>query len=164
MAGSASTPCRRRLKQKGLKKAGSERRILLMTRATVKLLMMWLLVGPPALCRAGVLVECCDHESEETAASATVESPCCGDADTGCGSEEPAPDPMPRRCGSCADMCAAVVKPSGDSNSTTFAVLLVLPVNVVSKAPLAPDTGQHFSPSCQRPSPPYPPSDLPLLI
>ncbi len=139
--------------------------MFLMTRTAVKLLMAWLLVGPPALCRAGMLVECCERGSAETAdPSATVESPCCRDGDAGCDSRQPAPDPTPRRCGTCASACVTVAKPSDDSNYTTFAVLLVLPVDVVLETPLAPDTSRHLSCSCRRSTRPYPPSDLPLLI
>ena len=136
-----------------------------MTGATVKLLMVWLLVGPPALCRAGVLVECCDHESTETAnSSASVSSPCCGDADANGDSERPTSDPMPRKCGTCAGVCATVVKPPDDFGSDTFVALLVLPLEVVSEAPFAPGASDHVSSLCRIPSLPYPPSDLPLLI
>jgi len=137
----------------------------LMTQATVRLLMVWLLVGPSALCRAGVLVECCDHESAETADSfATVESSCCKDGNAGIDSGQPAPDPAPRKCGACASVCTSAAKPSDDSNSTALMVLLVLPAHVVSEAQIVLKTSRHVFRSCRQPNLPYPHSDLPLLI
>ncbi len=139
--------------------------MMLMARSAVNLVMMWLLLGPPVLCRAGVLVECCDHESTESPEpDAVVESSCCGGVDAGGDSGQPAPKPIPRKCGACSGVCATVVKPSDDSTANSLVNLLVLHAYVVSETPLAPGTILHVSFSCRGPSPPYPPSDLPLLI
>lgn len=137
----------------------------LMARGALKLLMAWLLAGPPALCRAGVLVECCDHASTKTAnSSAHVSAPCCGDCGTNSKSEKPAPDPVPRQCGTCAGVCATVVKPVDDANPTTFAVFLAIPAHVASDGQPATDTGYLDPHSYRIANLPYPPSDLPLLI
>jgi len=136
-----------------------------MTRLSVKLVMMWLLLGPPALCRAGVLVQCCHLDSIQTLdPGEPVASPCCVDEDTDSGVSDPAPDPMPRRCGTCAGVCASVAKPSDDSNSTTLAAFLVLPASVVTVTPITRVTSRDMSRSSWLTSLPFPPSDLPLLI
>lgn len=134
-----------------------------MIRLAVKLVMVWLLLGPPALCRAGVLVQCCDHESEGTPdPSDSVASPCCADEGSDSGSSDSAPDSTPRRCGTCAGVCASVAKPTDDSNSTTLAAFLVPPTNVVTVAAITRVT--NMSRLSWLTSLPFPPSDLPLLI
>lgn len=140
-------------------------RMILMSRLSVRVWMAWLLIGPPALCRAGVLVDCCAHEStQSTAPTETVESPCCEKHE----SEEDAalltPERIPRKCGDCAGVCNSVAKPSDDTGLNTLAVSPVAVVPVASEAPM-PVQGNldpHRTPI--HTGPPYPPSDLPLLI
>ena len=136
-----------------------------MARSAVNLLMMWLLLGPPALCRAGVLVECCDHGSTETPEpEAAAESPCCGGVNAGGDSGKPAPNPLPRKCGICSGVCTAVVKPSDDSTANSLVNLMVLPAYVFSETLPTSGTILYDSLLCLGQSRPYPPSDLPLLI
>jgi len=134
-----------------------------MIRGAVYLLMVWLMAGPPALCRAGVLDECCDQRSADWPA-ATVESGCCADGDGGCGADQRAPEPIPRKCGTCAGVCTSLVKPSEDSNTVSLAEAAFIPVHIDPEPLIAEHTSRIFLRSCRQPALPYPHSDVPLLI
>ena len=126
---------------------------------------VFLQVGPPVLCRAGVLVECCDHEPRKLSLPAATEpSLCCGDGDVGGDPQQPSTDPVQRKCGTCAGVCTTVIKPSDDSQAMNFVVLSLLPAQIVSEASLATGAMYPSSHAARTPILPYPPSDLPLLI
>ena len=97
-----------------------------MTELALKLIMVWLLVGPPALCRGGVLEECCAHDEARVVTAVVADQPPCCKGSSKCSSKRPAEPPAPRKCGTCAGVCATVVKPSDDTVTDT--VLMLMPV------------------------------------
>lgn len=135
-----------------------------MFKLAVKMLMMWLLVGPPALCRAGVLIECCDHEPLGDLRIVEATKPPCCDNENPTGNEDrPDPESGSRKCGTCAGVCATVAKPSDGLDVTTLAdVVLPIPSAIASTRPH--HASQTLAGSPQSASLPFPPSDLPLLI
>ncbi len=133
-----------------------------MSRVVVNSLMVWLLVAPPVLCRAGVLVECCDDGPAEVATVAT-DSPCCGDAAAGCGDGESAPQPGPRKCGSCATICSSPAKPADEANVPTLVAAAAPLLHARSESPSAAHN-QNPDRSRSRGELPFPPTDIPLLI
>ncbi len=93
-----------------------------------RLLMIFLIAGPPALCRAGLLVRCCESPEAEVVAEEAPSS-CCK---SGCGTGKQAAKPQaesneskrpasesPRKCSDCAAVCAGVFKPSETPPSLT---------------------------------------------
>ena len=131
---------------------------------------VWGLVGVPALCRAGVLVECCapTHPADKDRHGCPDECP------NGCHDE--LPDKCPgdtgssdeRDCSSCADICNSVTLPTGKLGGEDVEITL---------APVVPTTEALGSslPSVRYASPdvfnrwphenlPFPTSDRPLLI
>ncbi len=149
-----------------------------------RLLMIFLIAGPPALCRAGLLVRCCESR---VAQPVTVEpltdkapSSCCKSE---CRSGEPEGQTqiestdfelpaqevplkreMPRNCGDCAAVCAGAFKPSDGppslvpstpASSECIGVLDAIEAQLNSPA---------VEPANKRPSIPYPASDVPLRV
>ena len=135
-----------------------------MSKLAVKMLMMWLLVGPPALCRAGVLIECCDHEPlRDLRIVATTEPPCCDNENPTSSEDLPDSESGSRTCGACAGVCATVAKPSDGLDVTTLADV-ALPIPGVIAPTRAHHASQILAGSPLSPYLPFPPSDLPLLI
>lgn len=133
--------------------------------AITNVLVALLLVGPPVLCRAGVLVGCCDHDSTGLIeAGASALSPCCAGCDTPGEPPQPLPDRAPRKCGTCAGVCGTLVKPSDDSNAMMFATWMVMTIQTFCETTLASGSYIQARPIYQLASLPFPPSDLPLLI
>ncbi|MGD2110340.1 MAG: hypothetical protein PVI86_13245 [Phycisphaerae bacterium] len=137
----------------------------MMSQTVVKQMMMLLLVGPPVLCRAGVLVECCEHEQAEPAADATRSSCCDCDEDHGSntGGRPPARE-APRKCGGCVAVCFGVTKPSDDSASAILVGWALLHLCVASESPLPQQTIRHCDGPRHLQNLPFPPSDIPLLV
>ncbi len=131
---------------------------------------VWGLVGTPALCRAGVLGECCvpTHHAEEESHGCPDECP------NGCPDEFPdkCPDDTgssdDRDCSSCADICNSVSLTAGKADSENVELTLVplVPMTAALASGLAtvryawPDAfngrlGENL---------PFPVSDRPLLL
>ena len=141
-------------------------RIRLMMRGLLKLAMVWLLVAPPALCRAGVLADCCEDQQTETS-TAAVKHPCCRESTGGCKEEQSSPhrvpDPAPKSCGTCAAVCSSPAKPAEEPILPTPAAVLLTSLSVASE--LLPTQASHDSAcSCNQRKLPFPSSDVPLLI
>lgn len=134
-----------------------------MLRNAFKLLMVWLIVGPPALCRAGVLVECCEHETAQPVPAVSA-SPCCGGCDSGETPEPATPEPAPRECGTCAGVCAVAAKPADELPPVTFLVIVIDRVRFSHDPAHPARSGRSFSRDVCASAHPYPSSDLPLLI
>ncbi len=91
----------------------------------------WSFVGMPALCRAGILVECCalglPHEKSHDAPEK-----CPGDCP--CDNRDESPDDRessePRDCDSCTESCNVVSLYSKQSDSDDFAEMPVLVITV----------------------------------
>lgn len=136
-----------------------------MSRVSINLLMVWLLVGSPPLCRAGVLSDCCEHEVPSAAIPQdAIHPPCCNDSGEHDGSTEREPEQLPRECGSCAGVCMHVAKPSDDSSDIDFSLATYCAIELVITA--RPSQGHDTTITCayRPPCLPYPASDLPLLI
>ncbi|OQZ07129.1 MAG: hypothetical protein B6D36_01445 [Planctomycetes bacterium UTPLA1] len=135
-----------------------------MIRGAVRLLMVCLLVGPPALCKAGVLVACCDHESLRAGTDEPLQTACCTEVEDGCNTDTTVPDSTPRKCEACAGICAGAVKPSDESKAAALdaqpAILVVIVINSMAYPRIRPDS-LHSLPG---PRLPFPVSDVPLLI
>lgn len=123
---------------------------------------VWSLVAAPVLCRAGALTVCCTHDE------APFARPACCDGDDGVPSDEsPGRAPVPRECGSCADVCRGISKPDEARGLTDL---------VQQVQPWGGDAGPefltlsivvvHVSHDCVLIGLclPYPASDLPLRI
>jgi hypothetical protein len=145
-----------------------------------RLLMIFLIAGPPALCRAGLLVRCCESRS---AWQATEEAPssCC---ESGCQTNDlntqkhdpnaqnkakprgpkPPSRETPRNCSDCAAVCAGAFKPS--DGLPFFAIYtLTLPEYIGDCDSFDPRQISRANELANvRPSVPYPSSDIPLRI
>lgn len=135
-----------------------------MIRGVVRLLMAWLLVGSPVLCKAGVLVACCDHQSVLTSDYWSSESSCCNDAENGFNGEPCAPDSPPRECGACAGVCGGAVKPSDESKAASLPAQSVCAVAIGIVPTISLNPRPFSFHSLRVPRLPFPRSDLPLLI
>ena len=133
-----------------------------MSRKSINLLMVWLLVGSPPLCRAGVFVDCCAHEPKKTGSESIAKPTCCEVAGHDTDSAVPDSDELPRNCASCAGVCKHVAKPSDDSSKLQLTPLHFSVFELVV-AP-AYSVGYALACSCLLPAMPFPASDLPLLI
>ncbi len=124
----------------------------------------------PALCRAGLLVECCLRTQR-----AEQESPGCPDeCPNGCPDESPdkCPDDAEssgeRDCSSCAEVCASVSLPLGKPASEAVKITLapvvaateVLAGGLPSVRYASPDVFNRWA----HHNLPFPKSDRPLLI
>lgn len=139
-------------------------RIDVMIRGAVRLLMACLLVGPPALCKAGVLVACCDHESLRAGNDEPLESACCPDAEDDCNADTTVPDSTPRKCEACAGICAGAVKPSDESKAAAIDAQTASVVAFVINSMACPGIRSDSLRSLPDPRLPFPVSDVPLLI
>lgn len=154
-----------------------------------RLLMIFLIAGPPALCRAGMLVRCCESQAAQpltaqpltdTQLTGKVQATCCKSE---CRSgkpvgptqiesinselptqEVPVEQEVPRNCEDCAAVCAGAFKPSDGSHS-------LVPTSPASSECICvfdATTMQSISPAGElankRPSIPYPASDIPLRV
>jgi len=138
-------------------------RMRIMVSNSGKLLMAWLLVGPPALCRAELLVQCCAHDPAESSPTAAI--PSCCDEDHHGESERESPTPRaPRECGDCAGVCNGVAKPSDDSTDAYLVDWAVLSDDAGEESPPPQRTGHDFARLRLLRMAPFPPSDVPLLI
>lgn len=130
--------------------------------------MVFLLVGPPALCRAGVLVACCDrdpvHESDRS------QSANCCPGDDECRLQSPCdeapsePTSDHRTCDRCAGVCAGVARLSDDISADLpcdFLPLMSLGMSDLTSASKPLVTHPIL---LQVPRIPFPASDVPLLI
>lgn len=134
-----------------------------MPKFAVKFLMMWLLLGPTALCRAGVLSDCCKRDPKPQAHKGEPAKPsCCADHEDDDKIGNSGTESRPRKCGECADVCGTVFKPPG---SIEVAVLTSDVTSIRSVAEQTPGFPiQCDDHSRRKPGLPYPPSDRPLLI
>ena len=131
---------------------------------------VWSFVGMPALCRAGILVECCTLGIPGHAKSHDAPDECTDDCP--CDTREETPDGTesshPRDCDSCAESCDVVSTHSKQTDDEDFAVLLVAEIAVAQVPCDAFLTHQHHSRSPNtiqlNENIPIPPSDRPLLI
>ncbi|KAB2949122.1 MAG: hypothetical protein KJ057_08045 [Phycisphaerae bacterium] len=122
----------------------------------------------PALCRGGLLTLCCAHEKPRSD-DATCRQDCC-DKEGGNPQDDPsAPDaPVRERCGPCADLCSAVIKPVDATDGAAAPTISSEPCALdVACASPAVRTGDRLSrvefyPALPRL--PYPASDRPLRI
>lgn len=123
----------------------------------------------PALCRGGLLTLCCAHE-EPRSAHSTCRQDCC-DKEGGTSQDDPlAPDaPARERCGPCADLCSAVIKPADATDGAVAPTLSSEPcaLDSTSASPAVVWTRDRFPwgdlyPALPRL--PYPASDRPLRI
>ena len=134
------------------------------------LVAVWGLVGMPALCRAGVLVECCvpTHHADEDPDGCPDECP------NGCPDEFPGkcPDdtdsPDERDCSSCADICNSISLPTGRPGCEDAEITLV-PVVPTTEAPASgllsvPYASPDVLSRWPHENLPFPISDRPLLI
>jgi len=125
--------------------------------------MIWLLAGPPVLCRAGALVNCCEGRPAESAAAEESRSACC-DEDSGCTDPHSPSHQLPRKCGMCVTICSGPTKPTEVSVSPIMADA-ALPYVFAG-----PDTSPgrrsvyDFGPIKLLHRLPYPLSDVPLRI
>lgn len=158
-----------------------------MLRAVVKLWMVCALMGPPALCRIGVLVQCCENGPAEARAASSAAS-CCDDRASNLALPAVAAkknsrqdDPIPRKCGACAAVCSSVAKPNDDDERAGFAggASHTWPFSLHRVGSQSPpvywlaghgSTIHDFDHSWHPPNLPFPPpagwfaSDFPLLI
>ena len=131
---------------------------------------IWGLVGMPALCRAGVLVDCCvltHHAGEESRG-------CPDECPSGCPDESPdkCPDDTEssdeRDCSSCADICNSVCLPTGKQGSADMEITLAPVVATTGALAGGLPSVRYASPDAftQRPREnlPFPTSDRPLLL
>ena len=134
---------------------------------SVRLIMICLLVGPPALCKAGVLTSCCERGSHEVTSCAD-DSPCCDGydwiADKGNDQGSPGQDSKHRSCGQCADVCAGPAKTCDEARVESPFQLILHFSDYLEFA----SSGSFFKYSranpSQMPKLPFPASDVPLLI
>lgn len=147
----------------GLKYGHSASRMKAMGTRLVTIMMVWLLAGPPALCRGGMLVQCCDHVPAQSA-DVVGRSGCCDEHR----STDPEPQPpsrsAPLRCGSCAAVCSGATKLPDEAIGPVLSGWAFLPLVVYVESLCS----QHAVRSLER-SPgalnlPYPWSELPLRI
>jgi len=130
-----------------------------MKQTFASLMTLWALVAAPNLCRAGVLVACCQHAPERDMA-ATAAVGCCDEG-------EPKNLPENRDCGSCANVCDTIAKPpdGGDQPGMELPVALVVNVVFVRIEPWSPQGAtSHIDLPVSGVDLPFPPSDVPLLI
>ena len=127
---------------------------------------VWGLVGMPALCRAGVLLDCCapTHEAEETSQDCPDECP------------KSCPDEYPddtkscdeRDCSSCADICNSVFLTSGKMGSEDAEITCVpaipTPATLADGLPSARSASHDAFNRWPRKNLPFPISDRPLLL
>jgi hypothetical protein len=125
--------------------------------------MVCLVAGPPNLCRAGVVVECCEHEQPESPV-ATGDTLCCNDHRGSCDDQQPPAREKPRQCGTCADICANITKPSEGLNYPAFAGCLLVPNLLISYSLTLQPTVCHLEPTKFLQKLPFHTSDVPLLI
>jgi hypothetical protein len=136
---------------------------MLMSRFILTLTMAWSVVAAPTLCRAGVLVSCCDHDVDPATANATAD---CTPTDGCCPNPEPVNAPADRGCSACVSACQAVAKPSDELNPTFDLHAITVAVDSAS-SPMADAAFAGFTWSVDRSDPPglpFPRSDIPLLI
>jgi hypothetical protein len=131
---------------------------------------VWSFVAMPALCRAGVLVECCASEVPVREKSHDAPDECPGKCPDD--NREKCPDSTgssgPRDCDSCAEACNAV---SPHSRQISDDDIAFMSVTVIAVTPIPGDAyllHQHRSPDPStvqlREHLPIPVSDRPLLI
>ncbi len=136
-----------------------------MSGTMVKSLTIWLLVGPPLLCRGGVLVDCCDHPPVESPPA--VMMPSCCDSSSCCPTSDQSAPPQeeqsPRKCRDCTAICASKAKVSDDITLVDFADVVVAALGVDSQ--LGTPSLAVFPKRAEVPRRlPFPASDVPLLI
>ncbi len=130
-----------------------------MKQTFASMITLWALVGAPNLCRAGVLVGCCQHAPERDMAPVAAVG--------WCNEGEPKNLPENRECGSCANVCNTIAKPpdGGDQAAMEFPAAAIVSVVSVSVETLAlRDPAPRIDLSVSRIDLPFPPSDVPLLI
>ena len=149
--------------QYGLKSQDPDYRIKAMARVLVNLSMVWFLAGPPALCRGGMLVQCCEHEPAESSAVASRSS-CCDKDHSGGTERQPTSPQAPRKCGNCVTVCFGVTKPSDDSIDPILVGWAFLPLFVGQDSTPPRCTIRNFERPMFPHKLPFPPSDVPLLI
>ena len=137
-----------------------------MLRFLLILTVTWSLVAAPALCRAGILDECCEHQP---APPLSGEKATCGGAGCGCTDESPRPQPQQpeeRQCSWCAGVCRTQIKPSDEGGNTLqFQHALPVAVDTPSDMGLLGRASRCFAGgAAERHRIPFPPSDVPLLI
>ena len=129
-----------------------------MKQTFASLMTLWALVAAPNLCRAGVLVACCQHAPERDIAP-TAAVGCCDEG-------EPKNLPENRNCGSCAGVCDTIAKPpdGGDQPDMEQPTAVVVNVIYVCVEPLMQGTASRVDLTVSGVRLPFPPSDVPLLI
>ena len=123
------------------------------------LITLWALAAAPTLCRAGILVACCQHAGELKVPQIASDG-CCDEG-------EPANVPQNRECGSCVIVCDTISKPPDGGYQAGMELPAALVVNVVCVrvepwTPRGTTSGVDFPVSGV--DLPFPPSDVPLLI
>ncbi len=139
-------------------------------RILVLLVAVWGLVGMPAFCRAGVLVECCVlmHRAEEESHGCPDECPndCPGELPNKCPGDTGSSDE--RGCSSCADICRSVFLPTGKPGcgdaETTLAPVVPTTEALTSELPLLRYASRDVFYQWPHENLPFPTSDRPLLI
>jgi hypothetical protein len=143
---------------------------LLEMRILTLLAAVWGLVGMPALCRAGVLVDCCapTHHPEEAAPGCPEACP------KGCPGESPDQDADgtgssdQRDCSSCADICKSVSwapkKTAGVDFANTVTPVVATTATLATGPPSAPYISLGVSHGWPYQDLPFPISDRPLLL
>ncbi len=156
-----------------LNEIGYESRIVSGMQRVARLLMIFLIAGPPTLCRAGLLVRCCESAPDSQLAD-EASSSCC---ESGCRNGEQSSKrqvkskdskrherEVPRKCSDCAAVCAGAFKPSDALPSLTptspaMSECVVVFDAIETQLVWGADNLPHW-----RLSIPYPASDLPLRI
>ena len=129
-----------------------------MKQTLASLMAFWALVAAPNLCRAGVLVACCDHAPKREA-SQEVSDGCCDEG-------ESANLPQNRDCGSCVIVCDTIAKPPDGGQQAG----MELPAAVADMVCFCIEPSDLQAPAFRAALPvsgidlPFPHSDIPLLI
>lgn len=126
-----------------------------------KLLMAFLLLAPPVLCRGGILEQCCASTGAATAAAGEplgCGEPCCAEE------EAPAPKPVRPACGECAALCFGHFHAPDNSAQAWALVSTPAAFAVDDSLPRPAPTKLCRRPIDVPPDLPFPPSDAPLLI
>ncbi len=131
---------------------------------------VWGLVGMPALCRAGVLADCCEptHHAEDTSHGCPDECPnnCPDESPDKCPDDTRSSDG--RDCSSCADICNSVCLTTGKLGSEgieiTFAPVVPTAEALAGGLPSIPHVAPDVVDRWPRENLPFPISDRPLLL
>lgn len=124
----------------------------------------------PALCQAGVLVECCTPSAPVQANVAGQEGPCAeGCAGDGCDREADETNSPDRcECEACLEACNVVAPKPEDKGNVNVALMPVAAIEVVQVRGYAELSRQYYSfgvgAEVLDANLPYPISDRPLLI